>query len=350
MAAVILPSATGAATLSPMRRLRLRFPPWIVFAVAASLLGACSPTTNASPTVGAGASGGTACQTAPQPGNLPGWQTPATPPPIYPLVIANPGELTCGPNRLLFTFLDAKNNVLSKPDRAAKIALYDLGRDPSKPVATADGTFVWAIRDVKGLYVANVDLPEAGTYGAEFTTSVGVGGGGSPETVRTTFSVQATTTLVRVGQRAPSTKTPTATDAGGDLTHISTDGTPDPAFYKTSEDQALASHQPFALIFATPKFCQTAQCGPTLDRIKPFVATYPTVAFIHVEPYELKLENGTLQAVMTDSYLTPTSVTTTWGLSSEPWVFVVDRTGVVTASFGLIFSDAELTAALDAVK
>ena len=329
-----------------MRRPLQRFRPVLVLTVVAALLGGCSPTTNASPTV-APLGSGTACQTAPQPGNLSGWETPATPPPIYPLVIANPGELTCGANRFLFSFLDAKNNVLSKPDRTAKVALYDLGRDPTKPVATTDGTFIWAIQDERGVYVANVTLPEAGTYGAEFTTSVA---GGTPQVVRTTFSVGATTSLVQLGQHAPSTKTPTAADAAGDLTHISTDTRPDPAFYKTSEDQALATHQPFVLIFATPKFCQSAQCGPTLDRIKPFVAKYPTVAFIHVEPYELQLQNGALQPVMTNNNLTPTSVTNTWGLSSEPWVFVVDRQGIVWSSFGLIFSDAELTAALDGVK
>jgi hypothetical protein len=330
-----------------MRRLPLRFRPVMVLAVAGALVGGCSPATNASPTIGPVGSGGTACQTAPKADNVPGWGTPATPPPIYPLVIANTGELTCGTNRLLFSFLDAKNNVLSKPDRTAKIALYDLGRDPTKPVATANGTFIWAIQDERGVYVVTVDLPEAGTYGAEFTPSVG---GEAPETIRTTFSVDATTSLVRVGQPAPSTKTPTAADAAGDLTHISTDTTPDPAFYKTSEDQALASHQAFVLIFATPKFCQTAQCGPTLDRIKPFVAKYPTVDFIHVEPYQLQLQNGALQPVMTSNNLTPTAVTNTWGLSSEPWVFVVDRQGIVRGSFGLIFSDTELTAALDAVK
>jgi hypothetical protein len=323
-----------------------RLRPLIVLAVATALFGGCSPTGTGRATSGPGTSG-TACQTAPQPGSLAGWETPATAPPIYPLVIANPGELTCGANRLLFSFLDAKNNVLSKPDRTAKVALYDLGRDPAKPVATADGIFIWAIQDERGVYVANVTLPEAGTYGAEFTTSVS---GGPPATIRTTFSVDATTPLVGVGQDAPSTKTPTATGAGGDLSHISSDPTPDPAFYKTSEDQALTSHQPFVLIFATPKFCQTAQCGPTLDRIKPFVSKYPTVDFIHVEPYELQFQNGALQPVMTNNNLTPTSVTNTWGLSSEPWVFVVDRQGIVRGSFALIFSDTELTGALDAVK
>ena len=53
------------------------------------------------------------------------------------------------------------------------------------------------------------------------------------------------------------------------------------------------------LVFATPKFCTSAQCGPTLDRIKPYLARYPSVTFINVEPYKLKLVDGTLTADVT---------------------------------------------------
>ena len=105
------------------------------------------------------------------------------------------------------------------------------------------------------------------------------------------------------------------------------------------------------LIFATPKFCTSAQCGPTLDRIKPYVAKYPTVTFINVEPYKLKLVGGVLQADLDASNQLQTApVTDEWHLFNEPDVFVVDRNGIVTANFELIFSDAELTTALDAVK
>ena len=48
--------------------------------------------------------------------------------------------------------------------------------------------------------------------------------------------------------------------------------------------------------------------------------------------------------------LTPAAATTDWGLPTEPWVFVVDRNGVVTDSFMLIFSDEELDAAMAAVE
>jgi len=321
-----------------------------VIALAAFLVGGCAvngsgPSSNPSP-IGSGTS---ACQSAPDPGTLPDWQPPSTTPPIYPLIIANPGELTCGKNRLIFTFLDAKNNVLSKPSRSATVSLFNLGRAPSTPIDTMEGTFVWAIQDSRGVYIANVTFPEAGVYGAEFSTVVA--GSSDKTTLRATFSVDTSTPTVRVGDKAPSTKTPTATDANGDLHTISTDPTPDPAFYKVSEDAALAAHQPMVVIFATPKFCTSAQCGPTLDRIKPFAAKYPGVAFIHVEPYQLKLQDGQLQAVLdAQNNLVSNAVTTAWGLTGEPWVFVVDRTGTITASLELIFSDAELTAALDAVK
>ena len=52
------------------------------------------------------------------------------------------------------------------------------------------------------------------------------------------------------------------------------------------------------LIFATPKFCQTAQCGPTLDLFKPIAAAHPEVTFINVEPYKLQVVEGQLQPVL----------------------------------------------------
>jgi hypothetical protein len=339
-----------------------RFPSLAAFLAAASIVVAACGTGAQSPTSqipsalppgsgGPSASGGTAaCPTAPAPGDLSasGWGPPASPPTVIPVVINSGGELICGSNRLLFTFLDQSNRPVGSPDRSASIAIYDLGRDPSKPIATADGTFVWAIENERGVYVANVDFPEAGTYGVELRTSAS----GSPtETIRLTFDVQPTNGVAKVGQPAPAVKTPTLADVGGDASKISTDSSPDKAFYETSIDQALASHEPFVVVFATPKFCVSAQCGPTLDRIKPYVSRYPSVTFINVEPYKLKEEAGSLQADLdANGQLQPVEATIKWGLLSEPWVFVVDRQGIVRGSFELIFSDQELTAALDSVK
>lgn len=318
----------------------------VVLALVA-VTAACQPNQSAGPS-GAGGSGGATCQTAPTPpDDLAGWAPPAAAPTIFPTIIAIPGQLACGPTRFLFTFTDADLRPIGSPDRTVKLDLFNLGRDPQKAIASVDGNFVWAIEDERGIYYANVDFPEAGRYGAQFTTSEG---GGAPETLRLTFDVQPTARGVHVGDKAPSSTTPTLESAGGQISHVSTDLNPDPRFYETSLDAALAAHEPVALIFATPKFCTSAQCGPTLDGIKPYVDRYPSVRFINVEPYKLKLVDGALQPELdANNGLQPTPISDQWILV-EPAVFVIDREGIVRSQFDLIFSDEELTAALDAVK
>ena len=74
------------------------------------------------------------------------------------------------------------------------------------------------------------------------------------------------------------------------------------------------------------------------------------MTFINVEPYKLQLVNGPLQPEFDASNrLQPTEISDRW-IMVEPAVFVIDREGVVRSQFDLIFSDEELTAALDAVK
>jgi hypothetical protein len=290
----------------------------------------------------AGSAGAARCETAPAPSDLSAWGPPATSPTLFPLLVSN--YIACGRARILFLYLDAANNIASAPDRTASVAFYDLGRDPNNAVATADGTFIWTIQDERGMYIVDVDLPEAGTFGAEFTTEAP---GSPPETVRMTFEVHDTSPTVAIGEPAPATDTPTLDDVGGDVTRISTDSEPVPDFYTTSVADALANHEPFVLVFATPKFCASAQCGPTLDRIKPIAAEHPDVTFINVEPYQLQVVDGQLQPLLdANGGLQASEVTEAWGLLTEPWIFAVDDAGIVRGSYELIVSDAELDAVL----
>jgi hypothetical protein len=288
---------------------------------------------------------GSVCATAPDPAPSSAWGPPAAAPALIPFMVTN--DITCGKARILFLYLDASNQDVSKPDRTAKVSFYDLGRDPEKVVASADATFVWTIQDERGMYIVNADLPEAGTWGAEFTTGAP---GAEAETTRLTFSVLDTPTAIAVGQKAPASKTPTLADVGGDATRISTDATPDPAFYKTSVADALAAHKPFILIFATPKFCTSQQCGPTLDHFKPIAAAHPDVTFINVEPYKLQETDGQLQPILdAQNALIATDISNAWGLRSEPWMFAVDRNGVVQGSYLITITDAELNAILPVI-
>jgi len=296
---------------------------------------------------------GAICGTAPESAAAASWAGTSSPAPtLTPFLVSN--AITCGKARILFLYLDSQNRVASAPDRKATVAFYNLGRDPNKAVVTAEGEFVWTIKDERGMYVVNVDLPEAGTWGAEFTTSANDAAGvKTAEQARMTFSVLDAPTAIAVGQKAPASKTPTVADVGGDVSKISTDPTPDPAFYQTSVADALAAHKPFMLVFATPKFCQTAQCGPTLDLFKPVAAANPDVTFINVEPYKLQDVDGQLQPVLDpnkQNSLIATDVTDEWGLLSEPWIFAVDRDGIVRGSYELTITDAELNEIIPVIK
>ena len=191
---------------------------------------------------------------------------------------------------------------------------------------------MWAIEGSRGDYVAMTDFPTTGDWKAVFITQAP---NAPQEAIGVDFTVLDKATTVGIGQAAPSTTNPTAADVGGDLAMISSDAHPDPAFYQTTVADALAAHKPFVLVFATPAFCTSAQCGPTLDRVKADAAAAPKdVAFINVEPYKLAYANGKLQPVLdANGQLQTVDASNQWGLVSEPWIFTVgrgrDREGLV---------------------
>lgn len=264
-------------------------------------------------------------------------------PSVLPVPVSS--ELAVGENRFVFSFLDAAGNVpVAAPDRTASVTFTAAD---GTAVEAEPATFVWAIENERGVYVTHVTFPTAGAWKASFTTAAP---GAPSETILFNLDVRADRSVVGIGEPAPSVETRTADDVGGDLAQLSTDAEPVPAFYETSVANALAAGEPFVLAFATPKFCATAQCGPTLDRLKPVVADHPDVRFINVEPYELAFTDGQLQPVLDASgQLTPVPAVRAYGLLSEPYIFVVDREGIVRASFEAVFSVDEIEAALGAL-
>lgn len=259
---------------------------------------------------------------------------------VLPVIISR--ELIVGPNRIVFSFYDATGTKpAGAPDRTAKVQF----RGPGGETVSADpAQFIWAIEGVSGVYVTHADFPVAGAWTAVFATALA---GGPEESIPFSFDVAADAHVVEPGEKAPSVDTPTLADVGGDVTKISTDTTPVPAFYETSVADALTAKKPFVLVFATPKFCQTATCGPTLDKVKSIAAAHPGMTFINVEPYVLSLVDGQLQPDLSASgQLKAAPATDAYGLLSEPFVFVVGGDGIVKASFELIFTPDEINAAL----
>lgn len=244
------------------------------------------------------------------------------------LVASSPGSIQVGEARILLGLVD--------PETQAFLAAPDLGASaiftgPDATTVDVPLDFVWAIPDVRGLYRASVDLPTAGAW------TVTVEADGHDPTQPAPVLVSDDTDMPQPGEPAPVVATRT-TDTH-ELAVITSDPEPDPELYRLSLDEALTDDRPTVIVFATPAFCTSETCGPVLDGVKAMAAGHPGVDFLHIEVYE------NLDAQSFDD-LIPVEAVETWALPSEPWVFVTDRSGVITASFEGTFEASELGNAL----
>jgi|SRR6476659_650146 len=141
----------------------------------------------------------------------------------------------------------------------------------------------------------------------------------------------------RVGQKAPKIHTPTAADVGGDLSKVTTRVPPDT---QNRVDYAEAlGREPILLLFATPQFCQSRVCGPVVDVAEQVKQQYgDKAAFIHMEIYK---DNDPSKGVR--------SQVRTFHLPSEPWLFAINRQGIIEAEIEGAFGVDRLTKVVEEV-
>lgn len=271
-------------------------------------------------------SGGSKSAGPPHPFN-----TPFTNARFYPAVVSS--DLSVGTNRVLIGLFNSHDAPVGSPKTHMRVSFYDLAASQTKPVVTKDTHFVWAIKGVRGLWEAeDVHFDRDGQWGAAISTS----GGGLDSSAKVNFRVNQEAIAPAVGAPAPASDSPTIHDVNH-LREITTDPHPDPSFYKTSIADAIAHHQSFVVVFATPKYCTSEVCGPTLNIVKRIAPDFPKMTFIHVEVYT---------NLSKPSALKPAPAAVQWRLPSEPWTFVVDAHGDVAARFEGTMRPAELKAAI----
>jgi hypothetical protein len=126
--------------------------------------------------------------------------------------------------------------------------------------------------------------------------------------------------IPRPGEKAPSIQTPTAESVGGDLAKLSTRVPPDTQ-NKVNYAEVLGK-EPILLLFATPKFCQSRVCGPVVDVAQQAQQKFEGKAnFIHMEIYN---DNDPSKGVRPQ--------VRRFHLPTEPWLFAINREGVVSAA------------------
>lgn len=184
---------------------------------------------------------------------------------------------------------------------------------------------------VTHLYVAHVRVDRPGTY---WVLAEPVGG----VRIQALGNLEAgvDSDAPAVGAKAYPSRTPTL-ETESNVAALTTRDPPDLELLRHSVADSIASHKPFVVTFATPKFCTSRTCGPVVDVVdavrKRFVST--DIRFIHVEVFE-----GNNPA------LGPNRWFKEWRLTNEPWTFLVGRDGRIKERFSGSVSVAELTAAV----
>lgn len=272
-------------------------------------------------------------------------------PGVYTVALAT-GDLAVGPQRLSFVLLRDDQPV---SDEEVYVRFFKIPKSGA-PELVGESPLPWSPLgaeeevhagnkhsegELAGVYFANVPFDEAGTWG--IGVSVGKKYDEKGE-VRVQFDVAEKTHTVAVGGKAIPASNGTLKDTP--LVQIHTGGAKDNGFHDLSISDALASGKPSVLVFATPSFCRTRTCGPSLQVAMKVSATYiDTVNFLHIEPYEID-SSGNL-VTRQDGLGKLGSTAELWDLPSEPWVFVVDRGGTVVARLEGPYAVEELTYYLD---
>jgi len=129
------------------------------------------------------------------------------------------------------------------------------------------------------------------------------------------------------GSKAISTPTPVATTDSA-IAEICTRTPPD-HLHAISLDKALKNGKPTAVAFATPLLCESQLCGPVLGELILVSESMGSKAnFIHVEEFLPGAGHSPPPATLENQ----SPAFKAWSLTSEPWVFVIDKGGVIRFS------------------
>lgn len=272
-----------------------------------------------------------------------------------PVVAAS--ELVVGENRFVLGIIDnATGQPL--PDATVHFRFFTLQGNQGTLKSEADARFIAPARDAGvsgivehrhadgsvhphanveadvGVYVARATFDQPGPWAVEASFATRDGKEGS---IAARFEVKPESVTPAVGSPAPRTKNLTAADVTN-LSEIDSAIEPVAALHQESVAGAIAAGKPALVAFVTPGYCSTRFCGPTYELVKKLIPVYgDKAALIHIEIYKDPINKVVADPVKE------------WKLQSEPYIFVLDRNGIITDKFEGPVSYAELDQALKKV-
>jgi hypothetical protein len=184
---------------------------------------------------------------------------------------------------------------------------------------------------IQAIYATQLPIPHAGTFTVLSLTRTAKGLIGAPGEI----AVAAHSPIPNVGDRAPDVATDTLATVGGNVSLLTTRQPPE--HMHSVSLRAVLGKRPVALLFSTPQFCVSRICGPVTDVDVSLQRQFAgRITFIHEEVYAHNQPKLGLRSQMKAFHL-----------ETEPWLFAINRHGVITARLEGAFGTTELRAALE---
>ena len=232
--------------------------------------------------------------------------------------VLSSSELALGRNRFAIGLIDARNQPITSGQ--VHLEFFKLNGQTAEKRSGADAIFRSLELQNKGIWVAPTNFDASGSWGAQVTLTAA---SAAPKVARLNFQVQDRFSAPGYGDPAPRSASPTLRDVGGDATKLCTNQPPCGLHDLGIAAALQPAQKPLLVVFATPAFCTSALCGPELGTVLKLRDGYTdTVNFIHVEIYQYPFEQQQTAKTVDE-----------WHLPSEPWVFMVDRDGIVRDRF-----------------
>jgi hypothetical protein len=252
------------------------------------------------------------------------------------------GTFTPGRRRLAFAITDKAQRFIYAPT-----AIY-LAASPGSPaqgpfLAPADPTSVLARYrseqnaapgGLQAIYFTELPVSRPRVYYLLSLSRVG------PRLIGATGEIAAavSTPIPGVGQRPPAVSTETLASTHGNVSLLTTRHPPED-MHAVSFNQVLG-RRPIALLFSTPELCTSRICGPVTDIMVELQHQLGSrVTFLHQEVY---VDNNPARGLRPQLKA--------FHLETEPWLFTINRRGIIAArlegAFGIVEARRAVEAAL----
>jgi hypothetical protein len=185
---------------------------------------------------------------------------------------------------------------------------------------------------IQAIYWTRVPVARSGIYDLLALTRVGhrlIGATGE-------LAAAISNPIPGVGQRPPAIATETLGSVGGNVGLLTTRQPPE-EMHSISFSQVLGK-RPVALLFSTPELCTSRVCGPVTDIMVQLQHEFGSrITFIHQEIYVDNQPTKGLRPQLAAFHI-----------ETEPWLFTINRDGLIAARVEGAFGIDEARQALEA--